>query len=147
MQCEFNVAPFLMDATQLLALLFICSYWPREVRDRVRSTYTYFASGIGVTAVTAYMAARTQVVTRLMVTRPILVCMSVPTSLECFALTLPRLLNLVVICDILGWNHWLSYDVLCHPLHPGNPANQDGCLWRVHVHNGGNTCSSGAHGR
>ena len=50
------------------------SYWPKEVRQRVRSTYTYFTAGIGVTAVAAYVAARTQSVMRFMVARPVLVC-------------------------------------------------------------------------
>ena len=73
---SWNIPPCVENATLFWAPcspVYNSSYWPKHVRDRVRSTYTYFTSGIGVTAVAAYAAARTQFVTRFLVTRPILV--------------------------------------------------------------------------
>ena len=43
------------------------------MRDRVRTTYGYFAGGLGVTAVAAMAASRATGLLRLMSTRPLLV--------------------------------------------------------------------------
>ena len=59
---------------QLLPVIVVATrYWSTEVRQRINSTYSYFSAGIGMTAVSAYVASRAQSVMRFMLTRPILV--------------------------------------------------------------------------
>ena len=48
-------------------------FWPEHIRQRVNSTYTYFASGLGVTSVAAYAATRATSVVRFMTGRPFVV--------------------------------------------------------------------------
>ena len=43
------------------------------MKDRIQSTYTYFASGLAITAVSAYGASRSSSFIRFMANRPILV--------------------------------------------------------------------------
>lgn len=57
-------------------------FWPSYVRERVQSTYTYFASGLAVTAVSAYGASRATSFIRFMVNRPIL------SMITCLAATI-----------------------------------------------------------
>ena len=54
---------------------YICfvRFWPSYVRDRIQSTYTYFASGLAITAVSAYGASRSLSFIRFMMNRPYLV--------------------------------------------------------------------------
>ena len=47
--------------------------WPQVVRDRVRSTYSYFAGSLAVTAGVAYAISQSRVVYTLMRTSPWLV--------------------------------------------------------------------------
>ena len=47
--------------------------WPQVVRDRVRSTYTYFAGSLAVTAVTAYTISQSRAIYTLMRASPWLV--------------------------------------------------------------------------
>lgn len=47
-------------------------FWPSYVRDRIQSTYTYFASGLAITAVSAYGASRSLSFIRFMMNRPYL---------------------------------------------------------------------------
>ena len=47
--------------------------WPQVVRDRVRSTYTYFAGSLAVTAVTAYAISQSRAIYTLMRASPWLV--------------------------------------------------------------------------
>lgn len=48
------------------------AFWPTEVRQRIRNTYTSFASGLGVTTVAALFASRSQSVMRFMIARPLM---------------------------------------------------------------------------
>ncbi|CAI8014718.1 Growth hormone-inducible transmembrane protein [Geodia barretti] len=71
-------------------------FWPEAVRQRVSSTYTSFASGLGVTSVAAFAATRATSVMRFMAGRPMasmllfgvgsigsaLLCYSVPYTPE-----------------------------------------------------------------
>ena len=56
-----------------------CSFWPEEVRQRISKTYTYFASGLGVTAIAAYAATRSSSMIRFMAGRPIAVSFKIQT--------------------------------------------------------------------
>ena len=47
--------------------------WPQVVRDRVQSTYSYFAGSLAVTAVTAYAISQSRAVYTLMRASPWLV--------------------------------------------------------------------------
>jgi len=51
----------------------VLRFWPEDIRQRVNSTYTYFASGLGVTSLAAYAATRATSVMRFMAGRPIAV--------------------------------------------------------------------------
>ncbi|KAL5484027.1 hypothetical protein EMCRGX_G020454 [Ephydatia muelleri] len=57
-------------------------FWPSYVKDRIQSTYTYFASGLAITAVSAYGASRSSSFIRFMANRPIL------AMVTCFAATI-----------------------------------------------------------
>ena len=63
----------IMKIQPWLSILPSCRFWPEHIRQRVNSTYTYFASGLGVTAMAAYTATRATSVMRFMATRPIAV--------------------------------------------------------------------------
>lgn len=56
--------------------------WPQVVRDRVRSTYSYFAGSLAVTAVSAYVISQSRAVFTLMRASPWLV--SNWLQLRCF---------------------------------------------------------------
>lgn len=45
-------------------------FWPKEMRDRVRSTYMYFTGSLGITAVSAYYLSKSQMVFRMMSGNP-----------------------------------------------------------------------------
>ena len=47
--------------------------WPQVVRDRVRSTYTYFAGSLAVTAATAYGISQSRAIYTMMRASPWLV--------------------------------------------------------------------------
>ncbi len=49
-----------------LALLFMNRIWPQYVKDRIHSTYMYFAGSIGLTALSAVAVARTPALMGLM---------------------------------------------------------------------------------
>ena len=69
-----HLTPFHWHSLILQSCLYIpCRFWPQEVRDRVRSTYGYFAGGLGVTALAAAGASRATSLLRFMSTRPMLV--------------------------------------------------------------------------
>lgn len=43
----------------LLIYFFICSLWPKYVKDRIKATYGYIAGSIVLTAGSAYTVFRT----------------------------------------------------------------------------------------
>ena len=47
-----------------------CRFWPEHVRQRINKTYTYFASGLGITSIAAYTATQATSVMRFLATRP-----------------------------------------------------------------------------
>lgn len=53
--------------------IFSPRFWPEHIRQRVNSTYTYFAGGLGVTSIAAYAATRASSVMRFMAGRPVAV--------------------------------------------------------------------------
>ena len=50
-------------------------FWPEEMRRRVKSTYLYFAGGLGVTALSAYAVSKSNAVYTMMRANRWLVCM------------------------------------------------------------------------
>ena len=63
------------------SIIPVARFWPEHVRQRVNSTYIYFAGGLGVTSVAAFAATRAVSVMRLMAGRPVAVS-SHPMSLS-----------------------------------------------------------------
>lgn len=49
------------------------SFWPPQMKEMVRSTYMYFAGGLGVTAVSAYQISKSRLVQRIMTASPMMV--------------------------------------------------------------------------
>ena len=47
--------------------------WPQVVRERVRSTYAYFAGSLGMTALTAYAVSQSRFIFTMMRASPLLV--------------------------------------------------------------------------
>jgi FtsH-binding integral membrane protein len=65
-------------------------FWPEHIRQRVNSTYTYFATGLSVTSVAAFAATRTTSVMRFMAGRPVasmllFVVGTIGSSMLCYA--------------------------------------------------------------
>lgn len=65
--------------------------WPQVVRERVRSTYAYFAGSLGVTAITAYAISQSRFIYTLMRASPLLVVgggmvATIATSMLCMSL-------------------------------------------------------------
>ena len=54
-------------------IVFHPRFWPDHIRQRVNSTYTYFATGLSVTSVAAFAATRATSVMRFMAGRPVAV--------------------------------------------------------------------------
>lgn len=55
--------------------------WPQVVRDRIRSTYGYFAGSLALTAGAAYAISRSRAVHTLMRTSPLLVSIHLQSTL------------------------------------------------------------------
>ena len=49
--------------------------WPDFVKERVRTTYMYFAGGLGVTAATAVAVSRNAAIMNMMTKNSFLVCL------------------------------------------------------------------------
>ena len=67
------------------ACIYKYRFWPEHVRQRINKTYTYFASGLGITSIAAYAATQATSVMRFMATRPLAVsylCMSLLRTLS-----------------------------------------------------------------
>ena len=90
-------------------VLLMCScpprFWPEAVRQRVNSTYTYFASGLGVTSVAAFAATRAASVMRFMAGRPVAVSITTlyqATPLQynrCYSMLLFGVHKITGACD------------------------------------------------
>lgn len=50
----------------LVALYSLCRIWPQYVKDRIHSTYMYFAGSVGLTALSAVAVSRTPALMGLM---------------------------------------------------------------------------------
>lgn len=59
-------------------IVFHPRFWPDHIRQRVNSTYTYFATGLSVTSVAAFAATRATSVMQFMAGRPVAVSSMCP---------------------------------------------------------------------
>ena len=74
--------------------------WPQVVRDRVRSTYTYFAGSLAVTAGTAYAISQSRAIYTLMRASPWLVSL--------------HLLTIRFMCSVVVRIQWNIDITKCH---------------------------------
>jgi hypothetical protein len=47
--------------------------WPQYIKDRIRSTYSYFGAGIGISALSAYAVSQTPTLMRVVTSSSLLV--------------------------------------------------------------------------
>lgn len=64
-----------------LLCLSLCRIWPQYVKDRIHSTYMYFAGSIGLTALSAVAVSRTPALMGLMMRGSWLVSLEASHSL------------------------------------------------------------------
>lgn len=65
MSCVFLLPQFLYRVITSFDFLF-CRIWPQYVKDRIHSTYMYFAGSVGLTALSAVAVSRNPAIMGLM---------------------------------------------------------------------------------
>ena len=87
------LAPSLNQVWFYPCILSCCRFWPEHVRQRINKTYTYFASGLGITSIAAYTATQATSVMRFLATRPF----AVSNTCDYYCLVLPSLYSWLLI--------------------------------------------------
>jgi growth hormone-inducible transmembrane protein len=68
-----SLAYYGLGLSKQSGILDRASVWPQYVRDRIRSTYSYFGASLGITAASAWAVARSPTIMNLVMRNSMLV--------------------------------------------------------------------------